>query len=359
MKQLSFLIKPASSLCNLRCTYCFYEDVASHRENASMGIMKETTMHALIDQALKAPVSHIHFYFQGGEPTLAGIDYFYSFINYVNENNNDKQITYAIQTNGILLDDQWLCLFSKYHFLVGVSLDGFETNHDTYRSKGTYHKIMNVLQKMETMNIEYNILTVLTHELSQKPEELFQFYRQHHLNYIQLIPCLPPFDVSSPYALQPKDFSDFYKAFFDLWYDKYVQGEYLSIALFDQLIPMYLGIPPQQCGMLGRCQMQLVVEGDGSVYPCDFYVLDKYCCGNINYDSLEAIMRHSNAIQFIKEKGEIDLCISCPYYKMCYGNCKRMATCYRDKNYCGYRDFLSYTQSRMVAIAKKIYKKRF
>ena len=128
-------------------------------------------------------------------------------------------------------------------------------------------------------------------------------------------------------------------------------------TLFDQLIPMYLGIAPSTCGMLGRCSMQVVVEGDGSIYPCDFYVLDKYYCGNIHDLSLKDILQSDQVKAFLTEKQEISpLCLNCAFYKMCYGNCKRMNVCMKDETYCGYQAFLKYSQERMYQIARQMKK---
>ena len=134
MTLVSFLIKPASSLCNLRCKYCFYSDVSHNRSESSMGIMKKEVMEKLIEQSLTLSVDTVQYCFQGGEPTCAGIDYFKAFINYVNtQNTQGKQIQYAIQTNGTLINEEWIQLLKENHFLVGISIDGFVKNHDYFR----------------------------------------------------------------------------------------------------------------------------------------------------------------------------------------------------------------------------------
>ncbi len=362
MRQVTLLIKPASSICNMRCAYCFYEDETKNRSQSSMGIMTNDTIEAIVSKTMKLNVDAIHYCFQGGEPTMAGIDYFYTFTSCVKQMNNGKQVTYSIQTNGLVLNEDWFQLFKDFHFLVGVSLDGFIENHDALRKdvlkKGTYHRILKHIKRLDELEIEYNILTVLTHQLAKHPKELFAFYMKENLKYVQLIPCLPSIGADeslNEYALTPIDFFNFYQVFFDEWIQSYEKGKYLSVTLFDNLIPMYLGVPPQQCGMLGRCQMQLVIEGDGSVYPCDFYVLDEHYCGNINRDDILDILKHKNATNFITEKKELsEVCQSCDFYKMCYGNCKRMNVCYVDDHYCGYQAFLKYSQSKMIEIARRL-----
>lgn len=362
MKEVSFLIKPASSLCNLRCIYCFYMDEAEMRSQNSYGIMRDETMHRLIEQACSLDVEQINFCFQGGEPTVAGCEYFHKFINHVNKVNQNKKITYAIQTNGTLINQEWISIFKENDFLVGISLDGFVQNHDFFRKdanqEGTFDRIINNIKLLEDAGINYNILTVLTRRLAQRPNQLFDFYMKYNFKYVQLIPCLPSLESNSimdRQALRPRDFSEFYKKFFDRWFDEYVDGNYISVTLFDNLIPMYKGLAPSQCGMLGKCQLQMVVEGDGSIYPCDFYVLDTYKCGNINENSLDEIMHAKAAKKFLGYKRELcKECKNCSFINMCHGNCRRLSACYYNENYCGYKDFLQYTYSRMNEIARTI-----
>ncbi len=362
MSQISILIKPASSLCNLRCKYCFYADVAANRELPSMGVMSEETMHNLIDKSLAAKVDQVNYCFQGGEPTMAGIDYFKKFIAYAEEHKGNKAVTYAIQSNGTRIDEEWVKMFKTYKFLVGISVDGFKENHDRVRPDanqcGTHERILKTVDLLKKYEVDFNILTVLTHELSMKPDRLFNFYKKNHLDYIQLIPCLPSLEggvSQDSYALTPHDFARFYKKFYDLWFAELQRGHYMSVTLFDNVIPMYNNIPPQQCGMLGRCAMQFVVEGNGNVYPCDFYVLDKYLCGNINEDSFDDLLRSSIGKNFIAEqRRECKKCKECRFLGMCHGNCKRLGVCYYNEDYCGYQEFLEYTHERNAYIAKNM-----
>ncbi len=364
MTQVSFLIKPASSLCNLRCKYCFYSDVSHNRSESSMGIMKKEVMEKLIEQSLTLPVDTIQYCFQGGEPTCAGIDYFKAFINYVNtKNTQGKQIQYAIQTNGTLINEEWIQLLKENHFLVGISIDGFVKNHDYFRKdaqgKGTLKTILFNLRRLRNAGIDFNILTVLTKELSKKPKELYSFYKENNFDFVQIIPCLPSLqrnEASDCFALSPKEFCSFYKQFFDMWYEDYMHGKYMSVTLFDNLIPMYKGIAPQQCGMLGKCHMQIVVEGNGNIYPCDFYVLDQYFCGNVLTDSLQEMIQGTAAKKFIQEKRRTcTQCSTCAFVNMCHGNCKRLSDCYYTEEYCGYKEFLEYSKEKMMWIARGIH----
>ena len=360
MRSYYYLIKPASSLCNMSCRYCFYYDVSHNREIISNGIMEEHTAHELIDKALARDENgDITFMFQGGEPTVAGIAYFYDFINYVSSHKKPGQnINYSLQTNGYGINESWCKLFRDYNFLIGISLDGYAKNHNYFRKnkKGdnTFDKIMEHIKLLEDCQIPYNILTVLTSDLARHPKELYRFYKDNKYQYVQIIPCLPGLkEMKNAYSLTPRKFASFYKEFYDLWLDDYQKGEYLSVTLFDNIIPMFAGIPPQQCGFLGRCSLQSVIESDGTVYPCDFYVLDQYQCGNIVTNSMEEISNSEAAKNFLGEpRKPCNACKSCGFYHMCFGQCKRLASVYYDHSYCGYRDFLEYAAPSMQKIAE-------
>lgn len=359
MASLSMLIKPASSLCNYRCEYCFYADVSNHREVKSTGIMTLETTENLIKKATENPrVEEITFAFQGGEPTLAGIDYFKTFVQLVDRiKHRSQKIHYALQTNGSGLDESWAQFLFQHQFLVGISLDGYQTNHDFLRKNthllGTYNDVMKAIEVLKAHKVDFNILTVLTSILAKHPKELYAFYKKQKFKYVQLIPCLPDLDhKDDKYALTPELFASFYKTFFDLWYSDYIKGDYLSVTLFDNVIPMFVGEYPQQCGMLGFCTPQFVIEADGSVYPCDFYVLDHYKIGNINTDTI-ADLRHQEVSQiFISEPKRMSpFCAACQFKSMCNGNCKRLNVTYFDDQICGYKEFLTYAYPKI----KKLY----
>ena len=363
MKNLSFLIKPASSSCNLKCRYCFYADVSEHRQIKSNGIMKEAVMHQLINQALQVldEDGEVTFAFQGGEPTVAGLAYFKAFCAYVDEQKTKtQQVHYALQTNAYVLDDDWCAFFHDYDFLIGVSLDGYKENHDYFRlttgNKATYKTVMHAIDVLRKHKVSFNILTVLSKQLAKHPKKLYEFYQKQGFAYIQLIPCLAGLDEdSNPFALTPQLFASFYKLFYDEWLKEMKQGSYRSIGLFDNIIPMFVDIPPQQCGLLGYCSLQFVVESDGSIYPCDFYVLDEYKGGNVMELTLEKIAESSPMQDFLKEKKSMSpRCDSCRFVSICHGYCKRMNTLYFTKDYCGYQDFLEYAYPTMLQIAKQL-----
>lgn len=358
MKRSSYLIKPASSMCNMNCSYCFYSDVSNHRKNISNGIMKREIVNSLIVKAL-SDAQELIFAFQGGEPTLAGLDYFRYFVNKVNEMKKNHVIHYAIQTNGILIDEQWIQFFKENHFLVGLSIDGYRDNHDSVRLKGnnrTYQQLKKTLYLLKKHHIEYNILTVVTKQLSYHADKLYDFYKKNNIHYIQLIPCLPKLNQSTDsFGLTPHDYYRFYHDFFKLWYQDLCRNEYMSVSLFEDLLMIFKGRYPRTCGMLGQCQIQMIVEADGTIYPCDFYALDEYKLGNIMYDSIESILNSPNISLFInKKKQNTSLCDHCRFKNICHGNCHRMNVVYFNDHYCGYQQFLEETYQIFYQIAKNI-----
>ena len=361
MKHISFLIKPASSTCNMRCRYCFYADVAEHRETANHGIMDAATIQAVVDRAFAlGPDAEVTFAFQGGEPTCAGLDFFRSFCAYVDAHRAQQTVHLAIQTNGYVIDDTWATFLAEHGFLVGVSIDGYPEMHDWLRpdarGAGTMDRVLDAVAALRRAGADFNILTVLTDQLARHPQKLYRFYRQHKFDFVQLIPCLPGLDeASDEYSLEPESFASFYKTFFRLWLEDFKRGERMSVTLFDNVIPLFAGMYPQQCGMLGACAPQFVVEGNGDVYPCDFYVLDRFRLGNIRTDSLEAMATCDALRAFLDEpRRACSMCATCPFERICHKNCKRLNTCYYRENYCGYRDFLEYAAPDMISIARTL-----
>lgn len=351
MKHISVLIKPASSLCNLRCKYCFYANVSSIREVRSYGRMKAETMKTMIQQIfadLEAG-DHLTLAFQGGEPTLAGLSYYRQLVSAVQSQDKQVVLHYAIQTNGTLLNDQWCRFLKQNNFLVGLSIDGSSSHHDLNRldtkGQGTFQRVLAAKKCLDTYGIEYNVLCVLTNQLAYEAETVFQFIKENQIRYVQLIPCLDDLDAAarSNYGLTPQGFATFYQQLLTLWLQELEQGNYLSIKLFDDLIQLLVNQQLTACGILGNCQVQYVIEADGSVYPCDFYVLDEYRLGYIQEKTLRELFEQGISRQFICEKRELSAaCQSCPFFQMCHGGCKRMkdAVYTDEEGFCGYQQLL-------------------
>lgn len=348
MPPLSIMVKPASSNCNLRCEYCFYSDVASKREFPNFGIMSEKTARKLIISALEfADGESISFAFQGGEPVLAGLDYFKSFTAFAKENNpKNSKIFYSLQTNGTLLNDEFANFFRENEFLIGLSLDGdFENNSFRKDANGqnSYYKIIRAADILKRYGVEFNILTVLTGRCADNCEKIYRHFRSKGYKYLQFIPCLRPFESEeeSELYMTAEQYANFLIRTFNLYVKDFVRGNYVSIRQFDNLVRMYLGENPEQCGMCGHCTHQFVAEGNGNIYPCDFYCTDRYLLGNICDTSLEKMANSEKAKDFIRESLQIpDKCRRCRFFALCRaGGCKRQRA---DRDYCeSYQKFFS------------------
>ena len=213
MPPINLLIKPASGNCNMRCTYCFYADEQEHRSVASRGIMSKDTMHKIIDQVMEYGAQVCTLAFQGGEPTLAGLDFFQDLSRYIADAANPKKIRfqYAIQTNGYGVNEEWARFWAENRYLVGISLDGPKEIHDRYRKdamgQGTYNRIMSSIRLLEKYHVDYNVLTVVTSAAARSGQKIYNFYKKNKIQYQQYIECLDPLGDApggQEYSLTPK-----------------------------------------------------------------------------------------------------------------------------------------------------------
>lgn len=351
MKQLSVMIKPASALCNLRCKYCFYADIADLREVRSFGIMKPETTEVIlanIQKSLRAGDS-ITIAFQGGEPTIAGLDYFRHFTSIV-DTWTGIDVHYALQTNATLLNDEWCAFLKKYDFLLGVSWDVLPDCHDAARvdaaGEGTSKRVLDAIYLLNEHKVEYNVLCTLTNFVARHPNQVWKQLVKHDIRYVQFTPCLDDLEATgeSAYALTPKRFASFYNQIFDLWYADFRAGKYRSVKLFDDIVNLLAFGIPSACGINGHCSPQIVVESNGNVYPCDFYCVDEYLLGNLSEQPLKEIYESPKNRAFASRPHQHPkLCATCEFSRFCGGYCKRMqkqVCCSPEDNFCGYQNFL-------------------
>lgn len=333
MPPLSLLIKPASGNCNMRCSYCFYCDEAEKRKKKSYGIMDIGTMRAIVNKALDIASGYCAFVFQGGEPTLAGLEFYRETISYIKEKNQLRKvgISYAIQTNGLSVTDEWALFFKENNFLVGLSLDGTESVHDSFRrdngGKGTHHAVMRAVGILKKHEVEFNILTVVTAKTANSAEDIYEFYRREGLVYQQYIECLDPLGEISgkmEYSLIPDAYEKFLKKIFDLWLEDMEHDRFVYNRYFENLAMMVAGQLPESCNMRGRCSNQWVIEADGSVYPCDFYALDQWYLGNILENTFEEMEEQRSRSGFIRWSFQTaPECRVCKWAALCRGGCRR------------------------------------
>ena len=363
MKECSLLIKPASSLCNMRCKYCFYADEASSRRIASYGIMSCETVRQILTSISKdlAPGDSLTIAFQGGEPTLAGLDFFRYFFSEADSLLSGIRMRYGFQTNGLLLDDAWCALFLERSVLVGLSLDGPAGTHNLQRpdaaGKGTYNRIHTAMQLLQRHAVPFNVLTVLTAASAKHPIAMWNWLLKEKIEYVQFIPCLNDLNAveRSPYALTPALFRDFYRQIFPLWLRSMESGQIISVKLFDDLINLYLGGRVTACGITGRCAIQFVVEANEDVFPCDFYALDQYRMGSLLENTPSELFPRgalflTDARSYVRAKP----CVSCPYCASRCGGCKRLAAnMYFENGVCRYAELLDGILNPLLSFARK------
>lgn len=352
---LSIMVKPASSACNLRCEYCFYTAVAKKREVFDKGMLSLETSEKMISSAFECSKDFVGFVFQGGEPLIRGIDFYREFVSLVKKYNTlGAEVSFAVQTNGTLLNDEWCEFFRENNFLVGVSLDGNE-EQNKYRvypdGSASFGDIMGGIELLKKHNVQFNVLSVLTKNLANTFRDSYKFFKSMGLSYLQYIPCLRDFDSDDDvYVMNNEDYLNYLNSAFRMYYNARLRGTPFSIRQFDNYVLLAHGSCPEQCGMKGGCSEQFVVEGDGSVYPCDFYCNDEQCLGNINDTSFAQMRKSKKALDFISSSFEKkDECSECKYYYLCRGGgCKRNNASF---NYCEtYKKFFSQNEGKILSL---------
>lgn len=367
MRYVNFLIKPASSLCNLRCRYCFYEAEAENRAQKSMGIMTDATVRTLLQEAYGAvePGGDVSFAFQGGEPTVAGLAYFRGFVEQARALcPKGVRLHFSIQTNGTLLDEAWAAFFRAEHFLVGLSLDGFKDLHDRNRvdaqGRDTWNRVVKALRLLQKHQVEVNALCVVTGGCARSPEKVYNSLKKLGFTYIQFIACMDPIGAArgqQPFSLEPQAYGRFLCRVFDLWYQDWKCGQYHSVRLFDDYVHILLGDGASTCATCGRCGAYFVVEGDGSVYPCDFYALDAWRLGKLGETPLLEMAEGERARAFLRWGSEKPApCRTCTWGSVCNGGCKNDWVDGPDgpRNYycAAFRALLDHAMPRMLEIAR-------
>ena len=369
MPPVQLLIKPSSGNCNLRCTYCFYYDEMKNRQTPSYGFMSGETLEAMVKKALEYAEGSCDFAFQGGEPTLSGLDFFKNLLELQKKyNTKGLAIHNSIQTNGYGLGEEWAQFFAGNHFLVGVSLDGIRPTHDAYRRTAGGHdsfwEVKKTLDLFKEKKVDFNILTVVNRRTAQRIAKIYAFYEKEGWRYLQFIPCLDPLEEAPggrEYSLTPEDYGEFLVTLFDLWYGDLRQGRQPYIRMFENYIGILMGIEPEACDQKGCCSLQFVVEADGSVYPCDFYVMDQYKMGNFREDSMEEMRKKGESLGFVQAfLGGKEECRQCPYFFICRGGCRRNREIGQEgrlgENYfCfAYKRFFQAALPRMEEIARRL-----
>lgn len=328
MSGLSIMIKPVSGACNMRCSYCFYSDVMRSREQACYPAMTQETLETIVRRAMRCADGPVSFAFQGGEPTLAGLPYYQALIRYQKTYNARGLPVYnSVQTNGYALSDEMIAFFAREHFLLGVSLDGDGQAHDLMRrdahGEPTFDRIRENIARLKSAGVEVNILCVVNEYVARRPKEVFEALEPYGV--LQFIACLDPLSGEKPaYALTEKSYLSFLKTTFDLYEAAFRRGRPVSVRSFDNYIGILMGRAPESCAMSGQCGQYYLIESDGGVYPCDFYVLDAWRMGNIREDSFPRLAKSEIGRRFIRASQDLpEACRACRWLRLCRNGCKR------------------------------------
>jgi len=328
----SLLIKPASALCNLNCEYCFYLDreLDPYKE-ITQKRMSHDTLRRMVESYLFYSYPQSAFAFQGGEPTLAGLEFFEKLVAYQKKfGRNGQAVSNALQTNAILLDDAWCRFLRHYNWLVGVSIDGDEEMHDRYRlnrgGEGTWRRVMQSIERMKKHGVEFNVLCVLSQANVDRPKEIYKFFRSLGIDYLQFIPLVeftPQGDLH-PFAITAEQYGNFLLESFALWWPDRKQ---VRIRFFDNLAEALAGYVPGNCTMHETCDSYVVVEYNGDIYPCDFFVEPKWKLGNLHSSSWNQLASNATRARFAFAKTiPHENCARCPYHGICQKGCPSFRT---------------------------------
>lgn len=324
----SILIKPTGPDCNLRCNYCFYRRNAGMFEGKTHR-MSDVVLETLIRDAMRAGINT--FSWQGGEPTLMGLEFFQKVVQFeMKYGRPGTAVANALQTNGTLLDQNWAKFLSDYKFLIGLSIDGPSKFHDHYRKddqgKPTHPRIMKSAQLLSEFGVEFNILALLNNLNVKQPDAVYDFMLKHGFHWLQFVPCIEQGQKGepAPFCISPEDYGEFMVRIFDRWVEDFPK---VSIRDFDDLLMRALGKDQTTCTNSIECGSYFVVEHNGDVFACDFFVTSRWRLGNIMETPLWEIAASEKFAQFTRAKGEVgEVCRSCRFLDRCWGGCQKHRT---------------------------------
>lgn len=365
-KELSLLVKPVSADCNMRCHYCFYLRPHDPYRSEEHRRMDDLTLRSMISGYMKSAGRTASFGWQGGEPLLAGLDFFKRVVAYQQRYGGSGQlVSNNLQTNGLLLNEAWAKFFKAYNFFIGISLDGPEAYHNAYRhtldNTNGFDETMRGIETLRKHQVEFSLLTVINDITAKRPAELYQFFLKNGFHFLQFIPCVE-FDREDQkvkgYSVKVEDYRDFLCQLFDLWFNR--GKPVVSIRLFENILAIYMGLEAEICAFRDRCGTYVVVEYNGDVYPCDFFVEEEWKAGNLCKTPIERIVDGERIKEFNRRKSvQSSGCDRCHWNFICHSGCQH----YRmpdGKNYlCGaYKDFFSYTEGRFQLLKREFLKER-
>ena len=374
---LHVLCKPIGPVCNLNCTYCYYLGKRHLYPPDERWRMSDETLEQYIQQAIAAQpanVKEVVFGWQGGEPTLLGIDFYARAIELQNKHAPASMTcTNTMQTNGTLLDDDWCAFLKQQGFLVGLSIDGPDELHDAYRrdpqGRPTSEHVLSALEHLRNHGVEFNALTVVNRHNGSHPRRVYRFLKAQGVNFIQFIPIVEQSDRKvggaddgvTEWSVRPQQYGRFLIEVFDEWLTADVGRVFVQI--FDQALSAWTGIEPGLCIFRRQCGRAPVLEHNGDLYSCDHFVDSLHRLGNIHEEPIARLAAKPEQIRFGQDKEYAlpQLCRQCPVRFACNGGCpkNRFAATPDGEgglNYLcqGYRMFFEHIGPTMQAMANEL-----
>jgi uncharacterized protein len=366
MSPFSLLLKPASADCNLRCEYCFYLDKCHLYPDTKRHRMSDEILEKLVESYLATPQQTYTFGWQGGEPTLMGVEFFRKVTLFQEKYGcRGTIVANGLQTNATLIDNELAAHLARYNFLLGCSLDGPAEIHNRYRLTAggtpTHTSVLNGIETLKRHGVEFNILVLVNQANVKRSREVYQYLKSRGYFFHQYIPCVE-FDATGnllPFAINPKEWGEFLCNIFDEWYPQDV--ERVSIRHFDSILQKMLDGTDNVCTLGRNCCQYFLVEYNGDIYPCDFFVEKDLKIGNVMYTTWEEALRSNAYREFGAQKARWNPdCKSCDCLTFCSGDCLKYRTyaghlpqnlswlCF------GWQRFIRYTRRRFQKIAEYV-----
>lgn len=337
MHPFHLILKPIGAHCNLSCAYCYYKNKVELYPDQIDYTMRDFVLEKVIKtyiqlylQEVKGPPTPISFSWQGGEPTLLGLDFFQRACWYQDTySHTGDRIQNSLQTNGVLVDTDWARFFKEKDFLVGLSLDGPAYLHDMYRTQqdGTpsHQKVVKGLEALQEQGVECNILCVVHNENVRKPKEVYEYFLSLGVDYIQFIPLIEweRDGTLSRRSITGQEYGTFLLTVFDEWVRRDVGQVFVQI--FEEAFRLWSGQTAGVCQFAPICGSNMIVEHNGDVYACDHFVFPEYWRGNILDTPLQEIVQSpkQQAFGLAKRTSLPQSCKECSYRSICNGGCPK------------------------------------
>lgn len=320
-----FVIKPVGARCNLNCDYCYYRS----KGNGEKTVIDDRMLEEFVRQYLAFSQSTFQFTWHGGEPTLAGVDFFENIISLQQFYGKEKKISNEIQTNATLVNEKWIDFFERNQFHVGVSIDGPQEIHDKYRrdrlGKGSFEKVTRAISLLRRSKLQWGALVVLTKASLGSEERIFEFLVRNKINNFDLLPVIfldKKTDISDDYSISPEEFREAIVKMFNLWWK--LDKPDIHIRLFQEMIRALLKETPLRCICNSPgCANYLTLDCDGTIYPCEAFTgIEDFNFGNILDSTLKEILANGRYQSFVAKTKEVDLeCRDCKWGQICPGRC--------------------------------------